>query len=107
MRQECTRFTRMTLGYSKKLEMHKASVALYFGVYNLVRKHKGIDNQTPAQAAGVEEKRWTLLDVVEMTDAYWQPIYAARAERKAKHRRLAEDQIFLKALAEMEQRTRL
>lgn len=71
VRQECTRFTRMTLGYSKKLTMHKAAVNLWMGVYNLVRRHKGIDGQTPAQVAGIEEKRWTLLDVVEMTDAYF------------------------------------
>ncbi len=71
VRQEMTRFTRMTLGYSKDLRMHKLSVSLYFGIYNLVRKHKGIDGQTPAMAAGVEDKRWTLADVVEMTERYW------------------------------------
>jgi len=49
------------------------------------------------------DKRWTLLDVVEMTGAYWQPIYEAHAERKAKHMRLAEDQEFLRAIAELEE----
>jgi IS1 family transposase len=58
VRQECTRFTRLTLAYSKDIEMHKAAVALYFGVYNLVRKHKTLGT-TPAVAAGVEESRWT------------------------------------------------
>jgi IS1 family transposase len=102
VRQESTRFTRMTLGYSKKLSMHKASVALYFGVYNYVRRHKGIASFTPAMAAGVASKRWTLLDVVKMADAYWAPIYAAQAERKAKSKRAKEDQEFLKALAQMD-----
>lgn len=69
VRQECTRFTRMTLGYSKDLDMHKRAVALYFGVYNLVRKHKALGT-TPAVAAGVEESRWTLEMVVEMTASY-------------------------------------
>lgn len=69
VRQECTRFTRMTLGYSKDLEMHKRAVALYFGVYNLVRKNKALGT-TPAVAAGVEESRWTLEMVVDMVDAY-------------------------------------
>jgi len=102
VRQELARFTRMTLAYSKTLEMHKATVNLFMGVYNLVRRHKGIDGQTPAVAAGIEDHRWTLEEVVEMTDAYWQPIYAARAARKAKAKRASEDAEFLKALAKIE-----
>jgi hypothetical protein len=66
VRQECTRFTRLTLGYSKDLHMHKRAVALHFGLYNLVRKHKTLGT-TPAVAAGVEEKRWGLEDVVALT----------------------------------------
>lgn len=100
VRQECTRFTRCTLAYSKTLKMHRASVALYFGVYNLVRRHKGVANFTPAMAAGLASKRWTLLDVVQMSDAYWKPILAARVEQKAKAKRVSEDDVFLKALAE-------
>jgi IS1 family transposase len=103
VRQEVARFGRLSLAYSKNLRMHKAAVAMSLGIYNLVRKHKGIDGLTPAQAAGVEEKRWTLLDVVEMTDAYWQPIYAARAEKAAAAKRIADDEIFLKALATMDE----
>jgi len=71
MRQEVTRFTRLTLGYSKDLRMHKLATALHIGLYNLVRKHSSLDGQTPAQAAGVELKRWTLEDVVAMTGDYW------------------------------------
>ena len=99
VRQEMTRFTRMTLGYSKNLRMHKLSVALYFGVYNLVRKHKGIDGHTPAQAAGIEEKRWTLLDVVEMSDRYWQPKHEAQKQAKAESKRASEDEVFMRAIA--------
>jgi hypothetical protein len=47
----------------------KAAVALYFGVYNFVRRHDTLKT-TPAVAAGVELKRWSLEDVVEMTAAY-------------------------------------
>lgn len=39
VRQELKRFQRRGLGYSKDLEMHKAGVALHFGIYNFVRKH--------------------------------------------------------------------
>jgi len=68
-----------------------------------VRKHQGIDGgQTPAEAAGLEEKRWTLRDVAEMTDAYWQPSYTAGAARKTAHKRAVADQEFLKALAGLE-----
>ena len=69
VRQECTRFTRLTLGYSKDLDMHKRAVALHFGLYNLVRKHSTLKT-TPAVAAGVEEKRWSLEDVVAMTATF-------------------------------------
>lgn len=69
MRQELKRFQRKGLGYSKDLAMHKAGVALHFGVYNFVRRHKTLGT-TPAVAAGVEEKPWGLERVVEMTEAY-------------------------------------
>lgn len=98
VRQEMTRFTRLTLGYSKDLRMHKLSVSLYFGIYNLVRKHKGLDGQTPAQAAGIEEKRWTLVDVVEMTERYWAPKREMEKAVKAMNKREAEDAVFQAAL---------
>jgi len=49
--------------------MHKHAVAIHFGVYNFVRKHHSLGT-TPAVAAGLEEKPWTLEKVVEMTEAY-------------------------------------
>ena len=70
MRQEVTRFTRMTLGYSKDLRMHKLATALHIGLYNLVRKHSSLDGRTPAQAACVEERRWSYEDVVELTETF-------------------------------------
>jgi IS1 family transposase len=70
VRQELKRFERKGLGYSKRLEMHKLGVALHFGVYNFVRQHHTLGT-TPAVAAGLEEKPWSLERVVEMTEAYW------------------------------------
>lgn len=70
MRQELKRYQRLGLGYSKDIDMHKAATALHIGLYNLVRKHLSLDGQTPAQAAGIEEKRWGLEDVVELTARY-------------------------------------
>jgi hypothetical protein len=69
VRQELKRFQRKGLGYSKDLETHKRAVALFLGVYNFVRQHHSLDT-TPAVAAGLEEERWNLEPVVEMTAAY-------------------------------------
>jgi IS1 family transposase len=69
VRQELKRFQRKGLGYSKVLDMHKAAVALHFGIYNFVRIHKTLET-TPAVAAGVEYERWSLERAVEMTADY-------------------------------------
>ena len=68
VRQELTRFTRATLAYSKDLRMHTLAIQLHLGLYNLVRRHSGIDGQTSAQAAGLEDRRWGLEDVVALTE---------------------------------------
>jgi IS1 family transposase len=69
VRQELKRFQRKGLGYSKDLETHKRAVALHFGVYNFVRRHHTLGT-TPAVGAGLEEKPWSLEQVVEMTADY-------------------------------------
>jgi IS1 family transposase len=69
VRQELKRFQRRGLGYSKDLETHKLAVALHFGVYNFVRRHRTLGT-TPAVAAGVELGPWSLERVVEMTVDY-------------------------------------
>jgi len=53
------RFTRLTNGFSKKLENHTHALALYFVWYNFCRIHK-TTKVTPAMAAGVTD---TLRDV--------------------------------------------
>jgi hypothetical protein len=70
VRQELKRFQHKGLGYSKHLETHKLAVALHFGVYNFVRQHHTLGT-TPAVAAGIEEKPWSLEQVVEMAETYW------------------------------------
>jgi len=42
----------------------------HIGLYNFVRRHISLDGRTPAQAAGIEGKRWGLEDVVELTARY-------------------------------------
>ena len=60
------RFARLTNGFSKKLENLKAAVSLHFTHYNFVRLHRSL-RVTPAMAAGVSDKLWTLEELVEQT----------------------------------------
>jgi hypothetical protein len=46
------RFTRLSNGFSKKLESHCAAVALWISFYNLCRVHETL-RCTPAMALGV------------------------------------------------------
>ena len=77
--------------------MHRLSVSMFFGIYNLVRKHSTLGT-TPAVAAGVEQKRWALEDVVDMTEAYWKPRLEAADFAKAAARRIEQDAVFQKAI---------
>lgn len=69
MRMGMRRFTRLTNAFSKKIENHAHAVALHFMYYNFCRVHKTLGT-TPAVAAGVSDKPWTLEDVVRMIAAY-------------------------------------
>ena len=66
MRMQMRRFTRLTNGFSKKLDNLKAAVALHFCHYNFVRLHKSL-RVTPAMAAGVSDRLWSLQELVEET----------------------------------------
>jgi IS1 family transposase len=63
MRMMMRRFTRLTNAFSKKVENHLASVALYFMCYNFVRIHQTL-RMTPAMAAGVTDRLWEISDIV-------------------------------------------
>ena len=66
MRMSMRRFTRLTNGFSKKVENHRAAVALHFAHYNFVRMHSTI-RCAPAMAAGVSRHLWTLEELVDRT----------------------------------------
>jgi len=65
MRMSMRRFIRLTNGFSKSLE-NLGEVALHFAHYNMVRVHRTL-RVTPAMAAGVENRLWTLQELVEET----------------------------------------
>ena len=54
------RFTRLSLGFSKKLENLAAAVALHVAHYNFCRVHGSLEGCTPAMAAGVTDHVWEL-----------------------------------------------
>lgn len=56
------RFTRLSLGFSKKLENLRAAIALHIFHYNFVRIHGSL-KRTPALAAGVADRLWKLDDL--------------------------------------------
>lgn len=68
MRMHMRRFTRLTNGFSKKVEQHANAVALHFMYYNFVRIHKTL-RMTPAMAAGVTDKLWEVSDIVALIEA--------------------------------------
>jgi IS1 family transposase len=59
LRMGSRRFTRLTNGFSKKLDNHVAAVALYVAHYNLCRVHEALKT-TPAKALGVVDRAWTI-----------------------------------------------
>lgn len=71
MRMSMRRFTRLTNGFSKKVENHMYAIALHFMFYNFARPHKTLANpypRTPAMAAGLVDHVWTTEEIVSLLD---------------------------------------
>lgn len=67
MRMSMRRFTRLTNGFSKKIDNHRHAVALYFAYYNFCRVHQTL-RVTPAMEAGLTDHVWTLEELVSLLD---------------------------------------
>lgn len=65
VRMHCRRLTRLTNAYSKKLENFKASIALHFAYYNLIRDHSSI-KCTPAMEAGILSSALSIHDLLDI-----------------------------------------
>ena len=61
------RFTRLTNGFSKKVENHMHMVALYTMFYNFCRIHKTL-RVTPAMEAGLTDRVWDMEDILAIMD---------------------------------------
>jgi IS1 family transposase len=67
MRMHMRRFTRLTNGFSKKIENHCYAIALHFVYYNFVKQHKTL-RITPAMAAGITKRFMSIEDIVNLTE---------------------------------------
>ena len=65
MRMSMRRFTRLTNGFSKKVQNHAHAVALHFMYYNFGRVHKTL-RVTPAMQAGITDHVWTLEEIAAL-----------------------------------------
>ncbi len=65
VRTHLRRFTRMSLGYSKKLQNLKAAVTLFVAYYDMCRVHQSL-RVTPAMQAGLTDHVWTVQELLAM-----------------------------------------
>ena len=77
MRMGMRRFTRLTNGFSKRVEFHAHAVSLNFMYYNFARNHQSLrvlnadgsyTQRTPAMAAGIARYRWSTAQIASMLD---------------------------------------
>jgi IS1 family transposase len=65
MRMHMRRFTRLTNAFSKKVDNHKAAIALHYMHYNFARIHKTL-RVTPAMEAGIADHIWELDEIARL-----------------------------------------
>jgi hypothetical protein len=66
MRMSMRRFTRLTNGFSKKLDNHIHQVAMFYMWYNFGRVHTTL-KKTPAIAAGLSSHVWSIQEIVGLS----------------------------------------
>jgi hypothetical protein len=87
MRMGMRRFTRLTNGFSKKVQNLEAAVALHFMHYNFCRVHQTLKT-TPAVDAGIADHVWTLAEVIALLP---EPKVAAWGSKKRAASSVAAD----------------
>ncbi len=73
LRMQQRRFTRLTNAFSEKAENHAHAVSLFFLYYNYCRPHQSLTQEagtktTPAMAAGLTDRVWSVDEIVSMMD---------------------------------------
>ena len=81
MRMGMRRFTRLTNGFSKKVENHAYQVALHFMHYNFCRIHATL-RCTPAMEAGVSDHVWSIDEIVALLP---EPTFGPRGPYKKRN----------------------
>jgi hypothetical protein len=62
------RYTRLSNGFSRKIRNHAAAVALNYFAYNFIKIHRSL-RVSPAMAAGVTDRLWSVSDLVDLWEA--------------------------------------
>ena len=68
MRMSMRRFTRLTNGFSKKIENHEHAVSLHAMYYNFCRVHQTL-RVTPAMEAGLTDHVWSIEEIIALLDS--------------------------------------
>ncbi len=64
-RMHMRRYTRLTNAHSKSLDHHVAMTAIWVAYYNFARKHETLKGKTPAMAAELTDKVWTIRELLQ------------------------------------------
>lgn len=68
VRTTMRRYTRLSNGFSRKIENHAAAVALNYFAYNFIKIHRTL-RMSPAMAAGVTDHLWSISDLVDLWES--------------------------------------
>jgi hypothetical protein len=61
------RFTRLTNAFSKQIENHEHSLALFHVHHNFARIHQSL-RVTPAMEAGISQHVWSIHEIISLCD---------------------------------------
>lgn len=77
MRLRMRRFNRFTNAFSKKLVNLEYAINVHYMIYHFVTIHSPLKT-TPAMKAGIDDRKWSLQEVVELIDYklrhYWKSL---------------------------------
>jgi len=81
IRMGMRRFTRLTNAFTKRVKNHCHALALYFVFYNFMKQHKSLKGLSPAMAAGVSGRLWSVEDIVALIDEHAERTASCLADR--------------------------